>query len=51
MDIPSIDKAPKKQDLESLLQQLKSLQFASLVKGIARILNIDKEKVPAGLVI
>ncbi|MDD5322418.1 MAG: AAA domain-containing protein [Methylococcales bacterium] len=40
-----LGKAPKKQDLEALLQQLKSLQFASLVKEIARILNIEKEKV------
>jgi len=43
-----IGKAPKESDLKALLSQLTSLKFASLVKEIARILNIENEKVTIG---
>ena len=38
-------KAPKEEALKSLLAQLASLKFASMVKEVARILNIEKENV------
>ena len=40
-----LGKAPKKDDLKQLLAQLASLKFSSVVKEVARILNIPKEEV------
>ena len=38
-------KAPKEEELNTLLSQLTSLKFANLVKEVAKILNIDEEQV------
>ncbi|KAF0159362.1 MAG: superfamily I DNA and RNA helicase and helicase subunit [Syntrophaceae bacterium] len=40
-----LGKAPKEEELQSLLETLSSLQFASVLKEIAHILNMDKENV------
>ena len=40
-----LGKAPKEEDLKQLLTQLISLKFSSVVKEVARILNIPKEDV------
>lgn len=40
-----LGKAPKEEELKSLLVQLGSLKFASMVKEVSRILNIEKENV------
>jgi len=41
-------KAPKEDELKSMLAQLKSLKFASVVREVARILNIKNEEVSIG---
>lgn len=40
-----LGKAPKEEELKSLLVQLASLKFASVVKEVSRILKIEKENV------
>ncbi|MFH1799112.1 MAG: AAA domain-containing protein [Candidatus Omnitrophota bacterium] len=40
-----LGKAPKEEELKSLLAQFASLKFASVVKEVSRILNIKKENV------
>ncbi|MGA1825509.1 MAG: AAA domain-containing protein [bacterium] len=43
-----IGKAPKEDELKSMLSQLTSLKFASVVKEVARILNIEYEDATIG---
>jgi len=43
-----IGKAPKEDELKLILSQLASLKFASLVREVARILNIKNEDVTIG---